>query len=137
MQTSQSGSTKLNVPHIGWNQILYPHYSSRGFSKKKKRPWEETIMESVPSGSLMYFVHSYIVVPSDSTCTLAETAYGDNLFCSVVYKNNIFGCQFHPERSGEYGLDIYRRFVYGKCRWLEGIKNNIENEELANIRRKY
>ncbi|MBI2489884.1 MAG: imidazole glycerol phosphate synthase subunit HisH [Candidatus Brocadiales bacterium] len=137
LQTSQSGSTKLNVPHIGWNQILYPHYSSRGFSKKKKRPWEETIMESVPSGSLMYFVHSYIVVPSDSTCILAETAYGDNLFCSVVYKNNIFGCQFHPERSGEYGLDIYRRFVYGKCRWLEGIKNNIENEELANIRRQY
>lgn len=135
LQIPQSDPAKLKIPHIGWNQILSPRYSSDGFSQKKRNPWEETIMESIPSGCLMYFVHSYIVVPSDSNCILAETAYGDSLFCSVVYKNNIYGCQFHPERSGKYGLDIYRRFVFGECRRAEEIKNNIDNGELVNIRR--
>ena len=55
----------------------------------------------------MYFVHSYVVVPRDSSVVLSTTRYGDVEFCSSVASGNIFACQFHPERSGRKGLTLY------------------------------
>ena len=86
----------LKVPHIGWNQI------------EKKQECAE--LEGVPDGTFFYFVHSYRVVPEDDTVVATETEYGDE-FVSAVKKDNIFACQFHPERSGSAGLQVIRNFL--------------------------
>lgn len=93
--------TKL--PHIGWSAISPPQGAS----------WDGTLLENVPAGHEMYFVHSYHADPANPAHRLAETRYGDYDFCSVVKKANITGCQFHPEKSGEVGLGIIRRFLEG------------------------
>lgn len=98
----------FKIPHMGWNQIR-----PCGLDEREGNLWRNTILESVPPESPMYFVHSYVVVPEDSNQILAETEYGRDLFCSVIQKNNIYGCQFHPERSGQSGLEIYRKFAFG------------------------
>jgi glutamine amidotransferase len=91
----------IKLPHIGWSAILPP----QGIS------WEVTLLENVPAGHEMYFVHSFHADPTNSAHRLAETRYGDYDFCSVVKKDNITGCQFHPEKSGEMGLGIIRNFL--------------------------
>ena len=58
--------------------------------------------------SYLYFVHSYYVVPEDSKVILSETKYGEFNYCSSILKDNIFACQFHPEKSGTTGLEIYK-----------------------------
>ncbi len=91
---------KYRIPHIGWNSIL--------FSEKFQR--ENEILEKVPYDSEMYFVHSFFPIPEDEENILATTTYGDQRFCSIVKKENIYGCQFHPEKSGEIGLKILENF---------------------------
>ena len=59
----------------------------------------------------MYFVHSYIVVPCEENQILSTTVYSDYEFCSSVKKDNIYGCQFHPEKSAQEGLKIIDNFV--------------------------
>ncbi len=59
----------------------------------------------------MYFVHSYIVVPSDESHILSTTVYSDHEFCSSVKKDNIYGTQFHPEKSAKDGLKIIENFI--------------------------
>ena len=70
------------------------------------------ILKDIPFDSFVYFLHSYVVVPDDSSLVIAETKYGTNTFCSVIKEDNIFGCQFHPEKSGIIGLRVYRNFIY-------------------------
>jgi len=93
----------IKLPHIGWSAILPPQGTS----------WSGTLLENVPPGHEMYFVHSFHAAPDDSGHCLAETRYGDYPYCSVVKKGNITGCQFHPEKSGEAGLSILRAFLRG------------------------
>jgi glutamine amidotransferase len=88
--------TKLSVPHMGWNTI------------QVKTP--SPIFKDIPGGSYFYFVHSYYVVPEDSHWVSATTEYGLE-FASSIWKNNIFACQFHPEKSQKQGLDLLKRFV--------------------------
>ena len=57
----------------------------------------------------MYFVHSYYVVPSDKNIILNETKYGNQTYCSAVQSENIFATQYHPEKSGEKGMKIYKQ----------------------------
>ncbi|MDP2167694.1 MAG: imidazole glycerol phosphate synthase subunit HisH [Thermodesulfovibrionales bacterium] len=90
------------IPHIGWNGIYMPGH---------RKNWDSTILEGLKEGDSMYFVHSYVVAPDDPSHILAETAYGGLTFCSAINENNICGCQFHPEKSGALGLDIYRNFL--------------------------
>jgi glutamine amidotransferase len=59
----------------------------------------------------MYFVHSFFVQPSDADVVVSTTQYGTNRFCSSLRRQNVFGCQFHPERSGLKGLHIYRNLA--------------------------
>jgi len=80
-----SSQLKLKVPHMGWNQIM-------------------------PGGSYVYFVHSYYCVPKDKNIITATTDYGIN-FASMIQKGNIYGCQFHPEKSQDTGLKILENFV--------------------------
>lgn len=87
----------LKVPHMQWNRIL----------EIAPRRWQGTLLSGLSGGDFMYFVHSYYVIPSDPQVVAATTRYANTEFCSVVQKDNVFACQFHPERSGRLGLRIY------------------------------
>src|SRR3989338_1296315 len=92
---------KERIPHIGWNEI-FPIKNSK---------WDKTILNSIKSNSDVYFVHSFVLQPDKKNDILAMTNYGDYKFCSAVRRGNIYGCQFHPEKSGEIGLNIINNFI--------------------------
>jgi len=91
---NQNGKFKL--PHIGWNQI--------NIIKQSK------IFENIENNTHMYFVHSYEFLPNDKNVISATTDYSSNIVCSVE-KENIFGTQFHPEKSDKLGLKIIDNFI--------------------------
>ena len=91
---NQNGKFKL--PHIGWNQI--------NIVKNSK------IFKDIKNNSHMYFVHSYEFIPEDKSVISATTDYSSNIVCSVE-KENIFGTQFHPEKSDKIGLKIIDNFI--------------------------
>jgi len=86
---------KLKVPHIGWNQLNFPRKSS--------------LFNGIQDNSFVYFVHSYIVVPEDEKNIIATAEYGVKITAGVE-KDNIFGVQFHPEKSQSIGLKILDNF---------------------------
>lgn len=88
----------LKIPHIGWNGLLFtrPHF----------------LFERVKNGDYAYFVHSFHAVDCEE-CVIAQTEY-DKLLTASVAKDNVLGCQFHPEKSGNVGLNILRAFVEKK-----------------------
>lgn len=89
------------IPHIGWNSLAKPV----GIS------WENTILSSVTEGEVAYFMHSYVAIPESAGDILAYTYYGGNAVTAAVRRGNIYGCQFHPEKSRETGISILRNFV--------------------------
>ena len=91
---NQNGKYKL--PHIGWNQI--------NIVKDSK------IFREIENNSHMYFVHSYEFIPEDKNVISATTDYSSNIVCSIE-KENIFGTQFHPEKSDKIGLKIIENFI--------------------------
>jgi imidazole glycerol-phosphate synthase subunit HisH len=91
---NQNGKFKL--PHIGWNQI--------NIVKDSK------IYKDIENNSHMYFVHSYEFLPNDKNVISATTDYSSNIVCSVE-KENIFGTQFHPEKSEKIGLRMIKNFI--------------------------
>ena len=91
---NQNGKYKL--PHIGWNQI--------NIVKNSK------IFKDIKNNSHMYFVHSYEFIPNDNSVIVASTDYSSNIVCAVE-KENIFGTQFHPEKSDKIGLKIIDNFI--------------------------
>jgi len=84
------------VPHMGWNQI-------------KVRKDGNPLLKGVPDGERLYFVHSYYVVPEKGSIVAATTDYGVDFTC-MVWEKNVFGTQFHPEKSQSAGLRIYENF---------------------------
>jgi len=92
-----NSSRDLKVPHIGWNQIS-------DFNNKCP------LLSGVPENSSVYFCHSYYPAPKDKTASTAFTEYGIE-FSSLVQQDNIFGTQFHPEKSQKVGLKIIENFV--------------------------
>jgi glutamine amidotransferase len=103
LEVPHSNGRILKVPQIGWNRILPVNGS-----------WGGTMLEGLKGGEYMYFVHSYCVRPVDVGLVISTTVYGEKEFCSTLQSGNIFACQYHPERSGEDGLRIYRALV-AKC----------------------
>ena len=91
---NQNGKFKL--PHIGWNQI--------------KIVKDSKIFKDIENNSHMYFVHSYEFLPKDKSVISATTDYSSNIVCSVE-KENIFGTQFHPEKSDKIGLQVIKNFI--------------------------
>jgi glutamine amidotransferase len=89
----------LKIPHMGWNRI-----------EAKSKGGRAKIFDGVGDGSYMYFVHSYYAAPKDKDVILCETDYGRN-FTSGVHKDNVYGFQFHPEKSQSAGLKIVENFV--------------------------
>lgn len=92
---SQRGG--LKVPQIGWNQL------------EITRP-DCPLYRGIPSGSYVYFVHSFFPKPTDPSIVATRTTYGDT-FASSVWKENVFATQFHPEKSQEVGLKLLKNFV--------------------------
>lgn len=92
---------KFKVPQIAWNKVY-----------QRSIPWQGTILDSVDSEEYFYFVHSFYVLPADETEILCTTRYGGIEYCSGVMKNNIIAVQFHPEKSGEKGISIYRNWAF-------------------------
>lgn len=86
----------LKIPHMGWNTVRW----TAG----------HPVTDGIPSGSYFYFVHSFHAVVEDPSWVLGETAYGVT-FPSVLGRDNVVATQFHPEKSGERGLQLYRNFV--------------------------
>lgn len=87
--------TDLKLPHIGWNSLSFPNPSP--------------LFAGVEEGSYVYFVHSFCGVAADPATVIAQTDYGTPVV-AAVQKGNVYGCQFHPEKSGEVGLQILRNF---------------------------
>ena len=88
----------IKIPHMGWNNIQI---------KNNKNP---KILDGIKNQDYFYFVHSYKCVPSNDSEIAALTKYGQEI-CAVIEKNNIFATQFHPEKSGDIGLKIYKNFL--------------------------
>jgi imidazole glycerol-phosphate synthase subunit HisH len=101
------GARKLKVPQVGWNSVHRVGEGGNGTSEA----WENSPLAEIRDGEFMYFVHSYIVQPEDKRVTLSVSRYGQIEFCSSIHSQNIFACQFHPERSGREGLKIYRNLA--------------------------
>ncbi len=91
----------LKVPHMGWNNVGY---------RPKAKGLRSKILNGVINGAYMYFVHSYYVKPKESKIAVTTTDYGIK-FISGIQKDNIYGFQFHPEKSQELGLKILENFV--------------------------
>lgn len=87
----------LKVPQIGWNEVEF---------KKSGAPF----LRDLADKSFFYFVHSYYVCPADAGATLGETEYGVR-YASIIGRDNIYGCQFHPEKSQNCGLQIVKNFI--------------------------
>jgi imidazole glycerol-phosphate synthase subunit HisH len=90
------------IPHIGWNSLIL----SEG-----RIDWNGTILNDINIDEEVYFVHSFMACPTEATCKIADCLYEGISIPSVIEHKNIMGCQFHPEKSGEVGLKILRRFL--------------------------
>ena len=99
---SQSTKGKaLKSPHIGWG-TLKPRASIEN--------WFGTAIDVISENDALYFVHSFISMPNNLKHLIAETDFGGNNIPAVISKGSIIACQFHPEKSGQAGLKILRRF---------------------------
>ncbi len=105
LAVSSADGYKLKIPHVGWNTIdCFPNSTDMA-------PLAGTPLEGMRNGQCMYFVHSYHVAPTDASVWVATTRYGDLEFCSALRQGSVFGCQFHPERSGPHGIQVYETFA--------------------------
>lgn len=86
----------LKIPHMGWNSLTYPH--------------KGRLFRNVPENSYVYFVHSYYLKAEEEQIVTAVSEYGTTIHASVE-EGNVFGCQFHPEKSSDVGLQILKNFV--------------------------
>jgi imidazole glycerol-phosphate synthase subunit HisH len=95
----QDDGSRFKVPQMGWNRV------------RQRQP--HPLWDGVPDDAYFYFVHSYYVAPADPALTVGETLYGAP-FTSAVARDNLFATQFHPEKSADVGLRLYRNFVHWK-----------------------
>ena len=90
----------IKIPHVGWGEINI-----------KKIKWDGTILDGIKKDSDLYFVHSYVAKPQNKNEILSVTEHFGYEFCSSIKKDNVYGCQFHPEKSSTTGLKIIKNFI--------------------------
>ena len=90
------------IPHIGWNDLVLPD---------KRNNWAGTLLQYVRPTEAVYFVHSFMANPIDGSHRIADCLYGGVPISAVIGHDNVFGCQFHPEKSGVVGLKVLGRFL--------------------------
>ncbi len=100
-QTQPDGS-RFKVPQMGWNEVWQPLLSNNA---------PHPLWAGIPDGSYFYFVHSFYAEPSDMRHSAGETVYGQR-FTAAIARDNIFATQFHPEKSADHGLALYRNFLH-------------------------
>jgi glutamine amidotransferase len=98
----QPDGSRYKVPQMGWNQVW-----------QCGRPQLHPVWAGVPDGAWFYFVHSFYAAPADARHSVGETDYGAR-FTSALARDNIFATQFHPEKSADHGLALYRNFLHWK-----------------------
>ena len=94
----------MKIPHIGWNTVEYPR--------------DSPLFDGIPESTAFYFVHSYRLVPRDSSAIIGSTEYGVR-FAAAVQSDNIYAVQFHPEKSSDGGFELLANFgsiVQGRAR---------------------
>ncbi len=99
-------SNNLIIPHMGWNNVC--------ITEKAKRKKNKLLLNGFRDGSFCYFANSYYCCPKTKEVVLANTEYGGINFASIVNKENVWGVQFHPEKSQEKGLKILSNFLKNK-----------------------
>lgn len=92
---------RLKIPHIGWAEL----------EPADGAVWRGTPLAGLKPGAAAYFVHSFMAAPADPAHLVAQCRYGGNAVAAVVGAGAVWGCQFHPEKSGPVGLDILRCFL--------------------------
>ncbi len=98
---TQADGSRFKVPQMGWNQVLQMAPDGQ----------RHPVWGDVPDGSYFYFVHSFYAQPSDARHNAGEADYGGR-FCCALARDNIFATQFHPEKSADHGLALYRNFLH-------------------------
>lgn len=96
VKMKEDKENNIKIPHIGWNNLVY--------NKK------HDILKNVEEGSFVYYVHSYYAQGYDDKDLIAYSEYGENKIPGLVSHKNVIGAQFHPEKSGECGLEILKNF---------------------------
>lgn len=89
------------IPHIGWNELVRPEGAD----------WSDTLLAGIPEQTSVYFVHSYLSVPTDPVNRLADCLYNGLVLSAAIRIGNAVGTQFHPEKSGPAGLLMLRNFL--------------------------
>ena len=95
----QEDGSRYKVPQMGWNRV--------------EQVRKHALWAGVPDSAYFYFVHSYYAQPLDARHSAGETDYGGRFTCALA-RDNIFATQFHPEKSAEHGLSLYRNFLHWK-----------------------
>lgn len=90
------------IPHIGWAGLT---------PAAGRQDFQNGLLPQLRTSDALYFVHSFMASPSDAAHRIADVFYGGQRVCAVIGRGSVFGCQFHPEKSGEAGLKILRMFL--------------------------
>ena len=101
IKISNKKNKEIKIPHMGWNEI-YPN--------NNKKEWKNKILKNSSIGKSFYFVHSFVCITKDYDSTIAVCNYSDISIPAVIATGNVFGCQFHPEKSGDNGLAVLKNF---------------------------
>lgn len=110
MEEANNDVHYFKVPQVGWNRI----YVREGMKENEKglvSSLTNGLLTGVGENAFMYFVHSYYCKPVDEKTIYSTTQYGDFEFCSSLRQGNVYGFQFHPEKSGSAGINIYRNLA--------------------------
>ncbi|WP_304768858.1 imidazole glycerol phosphate synthase subunit HisH [Undibacterium sp.] len=97
---TKSGAMQ-KIPHIGWNAL----------QPSNEADWQQTLLQGTDPGESVYFVHSFMAATTDAEHRIADCLYGGHKIAAMIARDQITGCQFHPEKSGEVGLRILRKFI--------------------------
>lgn len=100
---AEEGADIYKVPQISWNTLHHNPVLPGG--------WSDPVLKDVPEGAPVYFVHSYYVTTDEPADTLAYADYGGTRYSAMVRRDNVWGAQFHPERSAKHGLQMLANFV--------------------------
>ena len=101
IKISNEKNKGIKIPHMGWNEI-YPN--------NNKKEWKNKILKSSSIGKSFYFVHSFVCITKDNDSTIAVCNYSDISIPAVIATGNVYGCQFHPEKSADNGLAVLKNF---------------------------
>jgi glutamine amidotransferase len=94
--------SRQKIPHIGWSDLV---------PAGGRTDWEGTLLEDVRPGERVYFVHSFMADPANRSDRIADCLYGGQPVSAVIGRDNITGCQFHPEKSRDVGLRVLKKFL--------------------------